>query len=95
MEFKIRFFGIWIHYEAFSGLRNLFCGFRKNLIFFRVHIYIFLKIYAYIIMSTSDYAGIDEYISIYKLSLLYLPQWLQFLHCYFIEIFRILAEDIV
>ena len=36
VELKIRFFGIWIHFEAFSGLRNLFCGFRKNLILFRV-----------------------------------------------------------
>ena len=36
VEMKIRFFGIWIHSEAFSSLRNLFCGFRKNLILFRV-----------------------------------------------------------
>ena len=34
VELKIRFFGIWIHSEAFSGLQNFFCGFRKNLIFF-------------------------------------------------------------
>ena len=33
VELKIRFFGIWIHSEAFSGLRNLFCGFCKDLIF--------------------------------------------------------------
>ena len=36
VELKIRFFGIWIYSEAFHDLRNLFCGFRKNLIFFRV-----------------------------------------------------------
>ena len=36
-ELKIRFFGIWIHSEAFSGLRNLFfVGFVKILCFFRV-----------------------------------------------------------
>ena len=46
-------------------------------------------------MFTSDYVGIDEYISTYKLSLLYLPQWLQYLHCHLIEISRILAEDVV
>ena len=33
IELNIRFFGIWIHSEDFSGLRNLFSGFRKNLIF--------------------------------------------------------------
>ena len=36
VELKIHFFCIWIHSEAFPGLRNFFCGFRKNLIFFSV-----------------------------------------------------------